>query len=805
MNSTLYNLRLAVRSLHRWGGIAFVALAILALGIGLSIAVFTVADALLLRHLPVRDQARLVVLWGTASHDRFNHPLELSDGRAFTRAARTLERAALFLYNGAVPIPIRDGDQVSRLRRALVSGEFFDVLGAHPALGRALGRDDDARGAEPVAVLSYTAWHERFHADPGVIGRRVVMYGDGTVYTIVGVMPEGLDYPTGTDFWAPVVSSMSPDALSSMAFYVIGRLGPGATPASAANELTTFLQRADAPSWQSQLHGVATSWPRLVIGDVRPALFAFAAAAGLLLLITCINVANLLVVRGVARMREVAVRSALGATRARIVLQLFTENALLAIAGGVLGVAVAAGAVRLFITFAPPGTPRLGEVHLNPMALAGALAITAAAILVFGLAPAILTSRLELQAALRTDTGQSATRRSRIGTEALVAAQLALALLVLTAAGAITRTLINLQRAALSLDPSHLLIGELALQSELLASPEKQRAMLNQLMPQLEAIPGVRAASPVVAVPFSGAAGWDGELAAEGQTPEDAAANPMLNLEVVAPSYFTTVGVPVLRGRTFTDQDREDALPVVVVSQSAAQHYWPRGDPLGKRLTMGADGDRVFTVIGVVPDTRYRDLREARPSIYFPLDQSFFPFAPTSLAIRTDSHSPASVTAIRRVIGETVPGVALVSVAPFGTFLEGPLAQPRMNALLLAVFAAAALTIASVGLFGVMAAMVRQRTRELGIRLALGAAPRDLQRMVMRRGLTVATVGVLVGLLGAFLANRLLVSLLYHVAPTDGVTLLVATAVLLGVASLATAIPARVSTRADPLLALRAD
>ena len=386
----------------------------------------------------------------------------------------------------------------------------------------------------------------------------------------------------------------------------------------------------------------------------------------------------------------------------------------------------------------------------------------------------------------------------------MVAGQLALALLVLAAAGVITRSLINLQRAELSLDPSHLLIGELALQSDLLASPEKQRRMLNQLIPELDAIPGVSAVSPVVAVPFSGEAGWDGKPTAEGQSPEDAAANPMLNMEVVAPSYFTTLGVPVLRGRSFTEQDREDAPPVVIVSQSAAQHYWPGGDPLGKRLIVGTDLDQVVTVVGVVPDTRYRDLREARPSIYFPLNQSFFPFAPTSLAIRTD-RSSGPISAIRRVIGETAPGVALVDAASFATFLEGPLAQPRMNALLLAVFAAAALIIATVGLFGVMAAMVRQRTRELGIRLALGAAPRDLRRMVMRRGLVVATGGVLVGLLGAFLASRLLVPLLYNVAPTDGVTLLIATAVLLGASSLATAIPARLSTRVDPLLALQAD
>ena len=362
--------------------------------------------------------------------------------------ARTLERAALFPLQWRGTVTIRDGDQVSRLRRALVSGEFFDVLGVHPALGRALGREDDVHGAEPVAIQSYAAWHERFSADPKVIGRQIVTYGDGAVYTIVGVMPEGLDYPNGTDFWAPVVSSMSPDVLSLMAFYVIGRLVPGATPTSAGNELTTFLKHADASSWQNQLHGVATSWPRLVIGDVRPALFAFAAAAGLLLLITCINVANLLVVRGVARVREVAVRSALGATRTQISLQLLTENALLAIAGCALGVAVAAGAVRLFIAFAPPDVPRLGEVHLNPVALVSALAITAVAILLFGLAPAILTSRLELQAA-HSDQPRATARRlgPGVGTEALVVAQLALALLVLAVAGVITRSLINLQRA----------------------------------------------------------------------------------------------------------------------------------------------------------------------------------------------------------------------------------------------------------------------------------------------------------------------------------------------------------------------
>ena len=805
MTSGMQHIQLAARSLRRWGGVAFVALVILALGIGLSVAVFTVGDALLLRPLPVRDQARLVVLWGARSDRPFDYPLGLSDGHEFARGARTLERAALFLYNGAGPVPLRDGKQVSRLRRALVGGEFFEVLGVHPVLGRALRPEDDVRGAAPVVVLSYAAWRARFNADPRVIGRQVVTFGDGPEYTIVGVMPQGLDFPKGTDFWAPVVPSMSPDALSAMGFYVIGRLAPGATPTNAAEELTAFLKRAEASSWQGELHGVATVWPRLVIGDVRPALIACAVAAGVLLLITCINVGNLLLVRGIVRVREVAVRSALGATRTRIALQLFTENALLAIAGGTLGVAVAAGAVRLFLAFAPPGVPRLDEIHLNATALASALAITGVAVMLFGFAPTILTSQLHVQTALRSDSGQSTTRRSRLGTEALVAAQFALALLVLASSGVITRSLINLERAELSLEPSHLWIGELALPSDLLASPEKQRAMLERLTPQLEAIPGVRAVSPVVAVPFSGAAGWDGKPAAEDQSPEEADANPMVNMEVVAPGYFRTLGVPVLRGRTFTDQDREDAAPVIVVSESAARHYWAGNDPIGKRVVMGADPDRAFTVVGVVPDTRYRDLREARPSIYFPLRQSLFPFAPTTLAIRTDSRPSGLVSTIRQAISETAPGVALVSAAPFETFLEGPLAQPRMNAVLLAVFAGAASALASVGLFGVMATMVRQRTRELGIRLALGAAPRDLQRMVMRRGLIIATLGLALGLIGAFLANRLLVALLYDVSPTDGVTLLVAAGALLGVAGVASIVPARLSTRVDPILALRAE
>jgi putative ABC transport system permease protein len=806
MEQLLQNIRVSIRGLRRTPGFALMAILTLAMGIGLATAVFTVADAFLLRPLPVRDQDRLVVLWGATSDGRFdNFPLLLQDARDFATRVRSLDRVEFFGYGGALPLPIREGSSVFRMRRALVSGGYFQLLGTRPMLGRPLLPEDDVAGAAPVVVLSHRAWQRYFGGDTLVVGRRLVVHATGVAHSIVGVMPVGLDYPSGTDFWAPVIPNSGP--LGDYPVYaelnVLGRLRPGASPADARAELTAFFSRPGAPEWHRDVHGVVHPLAKAILGDVRPAVLAFAAAAGLLLLITCINVANLLLVRGLARVREIAVRSALGAGRGRIVGQLVSESALLAVSGGIVGTILASFAVDGFLAFAPPGTPRLDEIHLNARAIGGAVAITTVVMLLFALAPALIASRVEVQDALRAGSRQSgASRRFRLGTEALVVGQVALALLVLSAAGVIGRSLVKLERVDLALEPSRLLIAELALPHVGFGETRDEVALLDRLVPRLEAIPGVGAVSPVLTAPFVAAGGIFGQLAAEGQTDDEAARNPTLIFEVVTPNYFSTFGIRVLRGRGFADQDREGSPPVAVLSESAARHYWPGADPIGERLTWGSGG---ATVVGIVPETRYRDLRYARPTVYFPLRQSSFPVAPMTLAVRTTGRSADLVPAIRRVIREAEPGVELASAAPFAMLLEKPLAQPRLNALLLAVFAGAAVALAAVGLFGVMTAMVRQRTRELGVRMALGATAANVERLVLRRGMALAAIGASLGLLGALAANRLLAAMLFEVSPTDLPTLGLAVMLLLAVAALASIIPARSSTRIEPVVALQAE
>ncbi|HET6679809.1 MAG TPA: ABC transporter permease [Gemmatimonadaceae bacterium] len=803
------SVRLGLRSLARAPGFSAMAVAILAIGIGLSTSVFAVADALLLRQLPVREQDRLVTLWGEKRDGSIDHwPLDLRSTEEFARESRAVQQVAYVAYEGAWPVAIRDGDRLTRLRRALVSGNFFTVLGTRPVIGRALRQDDNVVGAAPVAVISSAIWQSRFGGDPTVIGRRIVADEFNLAYTIVGVMPQGLEYPVGADFWAPYVPARltaADDTTAYTALDIVGRLAPTASIENARNELTTHFSRDGTSAMSRELRGVAHELPEVVLGDARPAVLVFTAAAVLLLLIACMNVANLLLVRGLARTREIAIRLALGASRSRIVAQLVGENVVLALAGGVLGVGVSALAVRGFLWFAPADIPLLGRVRLDATVLAAAFVLTTVATLLFGIAPAFLSARANANEMLRSGARQSAGRGARRGREALVAAQVALAVLMLSAATLIGRSFVKLQREDLAFDASHLIVAELAIRYDRFTTPASQLPLVREVVEELRVTPGVQGVSPVVAVPFSGTGGWTGRARTEGQSAEDAAGNPMFNMDVVGPDYFTTFGLQARRGRVFTDEDRNGAEPVVVVSEGTARRYWPGADPVGKRLLTGATAADEFTVVGVVADTRYRSLRDAMASVYFPLAQSRFPFAPTRLAIRAAGAPADLVPTIRRVIDRTTPGVRLASAAPFESYMRGPLAQPRLNSMLLVTFAVVAVALAAMGLFGVMATTVRQRAHEFGVRMALGATPARIRTMVLGRGLAITCAGVSVGVIASLLATRALSALLYGVSAVDPLTFIGVAICLTIIALLATFIPARFGAHVDPASALRAD
>jgi predicted permease len=801
----LDDLRFSARTLTRERSFTLTATLTLALGIGISTAVFTAAQVLLVRDLPVRDEGRIVALWGETPDRSFtSYPLTHAQAREFASRTRALQRSASFAYQGSWPTPIREGDTVSRLRQALVSGEFFGVLGVEPVIGRAIVDEDDRVGAKPVAVIGYGAWQRLFGGHHDAVGKHIVEHGNGVAHEIVGVMPEGLEIPNGTDFWVPLVPATTKPGtdVSTAHVHLIGRLASDASALAAREELNAYFRRPEAPASMRSLRGVVTPLAHVVLGDARPAMIAFVIACALLMSITCINVATLLLVRGLSRYDEFAVRLALGAGRARVMAQLLTEHAVIAAVGGALGVVVAAVALKVFTAFAPASVPRLGEIRLDATALLGACVLTGAALLAFGLAPAVVVSRVKLGGALRSVRDAGAGPRARLGTELLVVGQIGLAVLLLSAAGLLVRSLVNLERADLALDAAPVLIGELAFRYDQIDDAAEQRALLDRLLPAVRAVPGVAAVSPVVAIPFAGTSGFDGRAASEEQSADEAALNPIFNIEVVVADYFATFGIEARRGRLFTEGDVEGAGPVVVLSEAAARHLWPNQDPIGKRVRVAGTS---FTAIGIVRDTRYRELRTPRPTLYFSLRQSAFPMAPLTLAVRTIGDPAAIVPTLRHAISELDPGLRLASAAPFEAYLDRPMQQPRLNALLLAVFATAAVALAAIGQFGVMAAMVRQRTRELGVRIALGATARDLRRLVLGRGVLLAIAGTGIGLAGSLAANRLLAAMLFDVSPTDPATLLGVGALLVGVATLATGVPARSSARTDPVLALRAD
>jgi len=810
MDRLKQDLNSALRGFRRTPTFFVTAVAILGLGIGMSVAMFTVFRTVLVRRLPVIDQDRIVVMW-THRDPTVEFALGTKDLAAFRRETRTLRDVAGVAHWPAAPAPMMDGARSVPLNRSLVTGNFFELLGVKPVLGRLLRPSDDAVGMDnrygsdvsKVLVLSYNAWRTKFGGDSAVIGRKLIEPYSRWQYTIVGVAPPGLDYPAGAEFWGPIWAGWS-GGISSIA---VGRLVSGATLKSARDEYFNISKRLHPEFGFTGAH--ATSFTETVVGKVAPVLTVLLAAVGLLLLIACLNVGNLLLLRASGRTREIAVRRALGAGYGDIARQLLVEAELLACAGGVLGLALGAALLRLLVRLAPPQLPRLDEVGLRGAPLVAAIAITGLAVVLFGVVPALVSARANLVSPLRFDSrAGTESRRRRTMRQLLVASQVALAMVMLAATALLARSLERLQRQDLGYVPDHLAILSFSVDAQRYDSLSKLLALGDQLLPRLRALPGVASASPILIPPLLGPNVWQWRFDREGQNETEAASNPAIPVETAGPEFFRVFGIPIVRGRAFVDTDRENAPMVVIVSESVARRFWPGENPIGKRIRLPPPSASVIggsqwrTVVGLTRDNHLRSLREAFPAVYLPWHQSHWQ---TYVALRTTSDLGALLPAVRRVSHEIDPQLEVWYGRTMDQLLAEPLAQPRFGTLLMSSFGFAALVLAAVGLFGVMSSIVGEQTRELGIRMTLGAMPSDLRRSVLGRAVALASVGAVVGLAGAVATSRLFRSLLFEVSPLDPVALTSAGVLLFIVVVVAAYVPARRATRIDPVQALRAD
>jgi predicted permease len=794
MSRLAHDVRMAFRGFRRARAFAATAVIILGIGIGMAVAMLTVFDAVLLRRLPVHDQDRLVVLW---TH-RDDPMLEVSGSfkqieQQFRPESRTLRGIAAVSHWGAVPSPFLEGDGSLTLNRALVTGNYFDVLGARPAIGRLLRPEDEVAGTGLAMVISYGAWQRHFAGDSSIVGRQLRDAWGPTNFTIVGVAPPGLDYPAGVEAWTPPWSNL-------LTAYVVARLAPNASVVAARNEYFA-IENKTLPDWHL-VGATVTPFTKAVLGDVRPVVGVLTAAVGLLLLIACVNVGNLLLLRAAGRAREIAVRRALGASYGAIVRQLVVESAALGVAGGALGLVWAQLLLRLIVALAPAKIARLDEVRLAGAPLGAAIGVTFVAVLLFGLLPALSAARSNLASPLRLDARSGSESRARRHVrQSLVASQIALALVLLAGAGLLARSLQRMLHLDLGYTPGHLAVLQFSWRT---VTQPRLIPTGDALEQRIRAIPGVTAVTPILIPPFLGANVFHGQVELEGQSQPEKDNAPSVPLELAGVEYFRTFGIPIVRGRGFLESDRENAAMVAVVSAAIARRLWPNADPIGKRVHYwGPDSLAWRTVVGVAGDIRYRNLREATPTIYLPWRQTAS--WQLAFAVRTAGDLPPVVRAIRREARAVDPEINLWDAPSMDDHLAGPLAQPRLSTFLLSAFGLVALLLAAIGLYGVMAAAVRDQTREIGVRMALGATPDRVRREVLGRAVVVTSLGAAVGLAGAMAGSRLLVALLFEVSPTDPVTLAGASLVLVVVGLGAAYLPARRATKIDPAQALRAE
>jgi predicted permease len=773
------------------------AIVTLALGIGANTAMFSVINAVLLRPLPYAEPERLV--WMNESG-----PEVASRWLSYPNFVDWRERNQSFesisTFRGWY-VTLTGTDPPLNVNARMVAADYFKVMRAAPFMGRAFNADDDKPGANPVTILSHRFWQSQFAGDPGIVGKTITL--DDRAYTVIGVTPRSFAHQGPPPLWLPIGPQDWKQRDVRIAGNVIARLKPGVTIEQARAEINGIAQQL------AREHPVANagadrvnvvSLQNSVTGNVRPALLILFGAVGLVLLIACANVANLLLARAATRRKEFAVRAALGATRARIIRQLLIESLLLSLTGGVFGLLLASWSTALLARVAHETIPRLAGLHLSYRVLLFNLLVSVLSGLVFGLAPAWRFSKAELQETLKDSGATTSEREGKKLRGALVIAEVALSVALLAGAGLLIKSMLRLSNADVGFEPRNVLTMDLKVPRSRYRGQAELPRLLQQILDRVEVQPGVESATLSAALPGFGS-GWTNDIFPEGQAPLQPGELINVDWDIVSADYFKTMRIPVLKGRTFTRDEDQQGKPVLLIDENLARRFWPNEDAVGKHIKY--DSPVWHEVIGVVKEVKIYG-SEARPliKIYTPMGR--MPQRNAVLSVRTTNADPQNlVGAITREIHSLDKDLPIAEIATLADILAREVSPKRFNTALLSIFAALALLLAAIGVYGVTSYTVAQRTHEVGIRMAIGAQKSDVLKLFMGEGLKLVLAGIAIGLAGAFALTRLLASLLFGVSATDATTFVLVASALLAVALVACYLPARRATKVDPLVALR--
>ena len=816
MQLPLKDVRYALRLLARNPGFTAVSVIALALGIGANTAIFSIVNAALIRPLEYREPGRIVSMWETNPALHIGIDLLPTSAPTFVdwREQNHVFQEVAVLSSDE--LNLTGAGEPEKLVAARVSAGLFPVLGVEPLLGRTFRPAEDKSGLENVALVGYGLWQRRWGGDPGLVGRAIRL--SGATYTVVGIMPKGFEFPKGaempsyyqfgqrTELWVP--TAFEPQRLrqrGSHQYAVLARLKPGVTLGQAQADMQTIARRLEQqyPNEQKGWGVRVLSLQDDIVSGIRPALLVLMAAVGCVLLIACVNVANLLLARGVSRRREIAIRVTVGAGRWHLVRQMLIESVLLSIAGGCAGLVLAFWGAQALVALTPRNLPRIHEAGLDLRVIAFTFGISLLTGLIFGLVPALESSKTDLSSTLKEGgrtLGGGARQRLR---NFLVASELALALVLLIGAGLLIKSFLKLHNVDPGFRPEKVLALELALpDSEAYKEPGRKSIFFDQLIQRLEGLPGVTGAGAISHLPLGGREEIE-MVTIEGQ-PKPANEAVIADQRQVTPGYFRTLTIPLRKGRALTAQDSKDALPVAMIDESMARRYWSNQDPVGKRFKLGDMSSKApwMTVVGVVGSVRHSALgAEARPEFFRPYAQS--ESAQMAVVVRSQADPQNLAQAVKREVWRLDQDLPVAKVTTMEAVMADSVALPRFRSLLLGIFAGLALLLATIGIYGVMSYSVTQRTHEIGLRVALGASRGSVLRMVVGQGLVVALAGTAAGLAAAFALTRLLAGFLFGVAPTDAWTYILISAVLVAVQLAASYVPARRAMRVDPMVALR--